>query len=482
VMTDEEFSQIRDWVCEALFSNWPLLCQIHARIFDASQPKNPRLRNTSEETTSTNPCYVRVACGKCDAKITQKRVEQHRAKCRGPTTIDVFMYFLACLLGIERTVPRKGPVVNYEPMTDFLSTFVNGYQNGAHFVPQDTITNKAFKDWLAELYGAGHAKEPVALDRECERLRTVDGLSGKDLKNAIQEYVKRDSRAILQNIHDEPGFWAAVARLWRAGKTLAEAASELSRTFGKLTLSNLTYRFYAKYRRGCWLGPAKAFWYEDPTFGDPEDTFAPRTTPISAEEIEVMGLRLKIRYNFATTSRADWMWNRVKLLNPDLVDQLESLLRERDNMYHLTLWGHANGGKFGWVHKHALVASAILPPNFSVVGIFGDDWLYVKYANPDMAIQAVWGLPDLIIAWLHMLSRLGREGIPSPTWINVIVFPAGSQGRAKFHPFVIGNNAMLHNSGFFNTQPSPNTQRVKFGCDVQIGSDRTECYWFPMLV
>ncbi len=48
--------------------------------------------------------------------------------------------------------------------------------------------------------------------------------------------------------------------------------------------------------------------------------------------------------------------------------------------------------------------------------------------------------------------------------------------------FVIGNNAMLHNSGFFNTQPSPNPQRVKFGCDVQIGSDPAECYWFPMRV
>ncbi len=124
-------------------------------------------------------------------------------------------------------------------------------------------------------------------------------------------------------------------RLWRAGKTLAEAASELSRTFGKLTLSNLTYRFYAKYRRGCWLGPAKAFSYENPPFGDPEDTFAPRTTPITAAEIEEMGFTLKIRYVAAWTSRTEWMWNRVKLLNHDLVGQLESLLREPRNMYHV---------------------------------------------------------------------------------------------------------------------------------------------------
>ena len=128
----------------------------------------------------------------------------------------------------------------------------------------------------------------------------------------------------------------------------------------------------------------------------------------------------------------------------------------------LTLRDHANGDKFWWFHKHLLVNSGILPQNFSVVGIFRDDWLYVKYANPAMAIQAVWGLPDLIIALctyrtqpsshcaltdrpgqprvvlgaVHMLSRLGRERINSPTWITVIVFPAGSQGRAKFNPCV----------------------------------------------
>ena len=107
VMTDDEFSQIRDWVCEALFANWPHLLEIHARIFDVSQPQYPRFRGTTEETTSTDPRLARVACGKCNAMISQKRVKQHRAKCKGPTTIDVFMYFLACLLGIERTMLKR---------------------------------------------------------------------------------------------------------------------------------------------------------------------------------------------------------------------------------------------------------------------------------------------------------------------------------------------------------------------------------------
>ena len=48
--------------------------------------------------------------------------------------------------------------------------------------------------------------------------------------------------------------------------------------------------------------------------------------------------------------------------------------------------------------------------------------------------------------------------------------------------FVWGINGLVHNSGFFNTVPSPNPQRVKTGSDVQIGGDPTACYWFPMLV
>jgi hypothetical protein len=49
-----------------------------------------------------------------------------------------------------------------------------------------------------------------------------------------------------------------------------------------------------------------------------------------------MGLKLKIRYDAATTSRTEWMWRRVKQLNPDLVGRLESLLREPGNMYHVS--------------------------------------------------------------------------------------------------------------------------------------------------
>jgi hypothetical protein len=139
-------------------------------------------------------------------------------------------------------------------MIDFLSTFVPGYQNGERFVPQDTITNDAFKTWLTELYGPGLAEEPVALDLERKRLRTVAGLSGKALQHAIQEYVEKDSRVILQNIHDEPGFWAAV-RLASSRATVAASGvpQVVTRLFLCRPFQSATATAYYHHRCCCLL-------------------------------------------------------------------------------------------------------------------------------------------------------------------------------------------------------------------------------------
>ena len=41
---------------------------------------------------------------------------------------------------------------------------------------------------------------------------------------------------------------------------------------------------------------------------------------------------------------------------------------------------------------------------------------------------------------------------------------------------------MLHNSGFFNTVPSPNLQRVKDGLNVQMGTNRNHSFAFRMRI
>ena len=129
----------------------------------------------------------------------------------------------------------------------------------------------------------------------------------------------------------------------------------------------------------------------------------------------------------------------------------------------LTLPEHYGGKVFRWHHRTDLLF--LNPPAFWVRGSFGDDWLYTKYANPANVYEAVWGLPDLLVALctdrrtrtqpsshcalagrpgqplvglvaVHFFFRLRREGIPSPTNIIAIVFHAGSHARGLFNPCV----------------------------------------------
>ncbi len=48
--------------------------------------------------------------------------------------------------------------------------------------------------------------------------------------------------------------------------------------------------------------------------------------------------------------------------------------------------------------------------------------------------------------------------------------------------FVIGNNAMLHSSGFFNTVPSPNPLHLKDGLNVQMGTNPMHSFAFRMRI
>ena len=91
-------------------------------------------------------------------------------------------------------------------MTDFMANFVAD----TGFVPQDTITNRAFTTWLTELYDTGFAKQPYIYDRELVRKRDTEKLQGIALRLAMQDFVKEDVRVILENIYEEAGLWAAV--------------------------------------------------------------------------------------------------------------------------------------------------------------------------------------------------------------------------------------------------------------------------------
>jgi hypothetical protein len=103
--TDGKFGGIVDRVRLALFSNWGLLGRIHSATGEASEPKYPKSRASSKETAEpTQPRYARVACGTCPAFVQQQNIERHRAQCKGSTVVDIYMYFLAILMGIPRCV------------------------------------------------------------------------------------------------------------------------------------------------------------------------------------------------------------------------------------------------------------------------------------------------------------------------------------------------------------------------------------------
>ncbi len=130
----------------------------------------------------------------------------------------------------------------------------------------------------------------------------------------------------------------------------------------------------------------------------------------------------------------------------------------------LTLPEHYGGEEFRWRHKTDLPFLNQL--TWWVLGSLGDGWLYTKYANPANVYEAVWGLPDLLVALctdrrtrtqpsshcgqagrpgqplvvvvvaVHFFFRLRHEGIHSPTNIIVIVFHAGGLARGRFNPCV----------------------------------------------
>ena len=115
---------------------------------------------------------------------------------------------------------------------------------------------------------------------------------------------------------------------------MREAAAELRPTFN-LTYSMLVTRFYKKYPLGCWLGP-RIFDFEEPKIGDSIESFAERSTPYTAEEMQRKHFKLRMKLNFDLSSRVDWIVKRVKLLNQDLVDLLDSLLGNHGHMFHVS--------------------------------------------------------------------------------------------------------------------------------------------------
>ena len=207
--TNARFGPIVDRVRQAIFLRWDLLGRIHSATGKASEPKYPHLKAGASTETSTakrtDPRYQKVKCGKCPAFVSQKRIGEHEAKCKGSTVVDIYMYFLAILLGITRCV-RLSCVCSIARSCAWLASalarscmcvcacrnireddslilFLTNFVEGCNFTPQGTVTTFYFETWLTELYKTGLIVPGAMVKHD---LKTRELQSAGHKKDAVQ--------------------------------------------------------------------------------------------------------------------------------------------------------------------------------------------------------------------------------------------------------------------------------------------------------
>jgi hypothetical protein len=178
--TDPKYRDLMPEIEAIIVRYWGELSTIHGKLDEVSRPVTFR----GERATATEPgpgltqCTEHKGvqgCGRYYAKI-----RNHRNTCKGDpgatktSVIDIFLYFLAFLLGFWR-----------EGQRDFSTviTFLCGY------VVQGPLTDKAMRKFLQLLYATGLAESPISLSVMIANLRTrlIDA-------DAIQQRIGQSAR------------------------------------------------------------------------------------------------------------------------------------------------------------------------------------------------------------------------------------------------------------------------------------------------
>jgi hypothetical protein len=141
----------------------------------------------------------------------------------------------------------------------------------------------------------------------------------------------------------------------------------------------------------------------------------------------------------------------------------------------LTPANHYGGGAVMWRHMRLL--QCVIARNGTVDGILPDQFLHIKYSNPDHVYETVWGIMDFLRALLHFYNRLGREGRRSPFKIQVIVFFANGPQNPMFGNFRMANGG-IHPSGLMHTAPWPS----RVGLDVPLDFNPAHMEVVPLMV
>jgi hypothetical protein len=234
--TNVRFSKIFvDRVRLAIFLRWDLLGRIHSAMGKAAEPKYPFLKDShrTETSTSNEPRNQKVKCDKCPAYVSQRFIDDHRANCKGSTVVDIYMYFLAILLGISRCVrlscvcsiarscARLASALARSCMCvcacrnhkedNSLILFLTNFVEGCNFTPQGTVTAGYFETWLTELYKTGIIVKGAMFKYDVKNKELQRAGKDKDaVQEALQKYALDDTDVFFTNKHEDPEFRPAV--------------------------------------------------------------------------------------------------------------------------------------------------------------------------------------------------------------------------------------------------------------------------------
>jgi hypothetical protein len=180
---------------------WGELSTIHVELADVSRPVAFR-GETNKTATEPGPGLTQCTahngvqgCGRYYGNI-----RQHRTTCKGPpgatktSVIDIFLYFLAFLLGFWREGQRDfGTVI----------TFLCGY------VVQGPLTDKTMRNFLQKLYATGRAESPNSLGMMIKDLRTRL-IDADVIQQRIGECARADPGCFFTGKPTRAVFWQKV--------------------------------------------------------------------------------------------------------------------------------------------------------------------------------------------------------------------------------------------------------------------------------
>ncbi len=163
---------------------WPQLAEIHRRTPLVSTPVvNPGNKSTDQPSTSSKPEYAKKTCPDCQKTISD--MWSHKKYCKKAVltrTIDVYMYFLAILLGILRSADEGK---RHAELLVFFSTFV----------PQAPLTESTLALFLAALYATNLLLIPHLYDAKARELAKT--CAGDVLQQRLRDWVYRDPLGVF---------------------------------------------------------------------------------------------------------------------------------------------------------------------------------------------------------------------------------------------------------------------------------------------